>query len=109
MSVEQEDVIDAIGIDQAGMVTLAISDHLDWSEENEHLVLLQNKINTYLRFLESGEILENYPQAKGKPCSIEIVGKHDLCEPAQAFLQQAKLVLDDAGFGLRFRKLVSGD
>jgi len=106
MSVQQSDVVDFIGIDNAtGNVTLAISDHLDWSDEHGHLLLLQQKINTYLRFLESGEINEAYPQAVGRKCVIEIVGKYDLTEAAESFLRQASAVISGAGFSLRFRKL----
>lgn len=43
-----------------------ISDHLDWDDELEHIHALQEKINAYLRFVESGEILGKYPQAAGK-------------------------------------------
>ena len=55
MSVENSQVIDAISINPQDVVVLTISDHLEWDEENEHLLLLQNKINAYLGVIESGE------------------------------------------------------
>lgn len=39
MSIEDQDSIDAIGIDNEGVVVLTISDHLEW--DDKHLLLLQ--------------------------------------------------------------------
>lgn len=58
MSIIDKDKIDSIGINKDnGKVILEISDHLDWSCEYEHLVMLQDKINSYLSFIESGDQL----------------------------------------------------
>ncbi len=65
MSIEQTDLVDIISIDRmTGEVILTISDHLDWSDCGAHLLLLQSKLNRYLAFVESGEILQSYPKAK---------------------------------------------
>jgi hypothetical protein len=67
VSIDNKDVSDAIGVETAsGKVVLSISDHFDWSEEDAHLLALQNKINTYLRFIEGGELLTTYPQSAGR-------------------------------------------
>lgn len=63
MSIEDQGSVDAIGIDQEGVVVRTLSDHLEW--DDGHLFLLQEKINTYLAFLESGEVFETYPDSKG--------------------------------------------
>ena len=67
MSVDQTDTVDFVTIDKAsGDLWLTISDHLPWDEnEGNHLVLLQNKLNAYLRFIESGEVFEKVPDGKG--------------------------------------------
>ena len=44
MSVEILNVIDFVSSDKNGNVVLTISDHLEWDEENNHLLLLQDKI-----------------------------------------------------------------
>jgi hypothetical protein len=46
MSVEDKTVIDIITTDKQGMLVLTISDHLEWDDENGHLLLLQDKINS---------------------------------------------------------------
>jgi hypothetical protein len=57
MTVEENDKIDSLAFyRQNGDVTLVISDHLDWDEnEGERLLVLQGKLNAYLEFVESGQ------------------------------------------------------
>ena len=106
MSVENIAVIDAVGVERhSGKVILTISDHLDWNDEREHLSALQEKINTYLRFIESGEIDETYPDALGRARVIDVVAKHRPTNGAQEFFRKATAVLHDAGVELRTRVL----
>jgi hypothetical protein len=103
MSVDQTNVVDIISRNKAGELTLIISDHLDWSATNEHLSLLQDKINTYLRFLESGEIYENYPEARGHPIWIEIMFHYQPSQEAVMFLSRVRPIIESSGFGFRFQ------
>jgi hypothetical protein len=109
MSVDQTDVVDAIGIEkQSGDVILTVTDHLGWCEsEKEHLFLLQEKLNTYLRFVESGEILEAYPEAKGRGVVIEIVCKYPPSMQGRDFIDRVAGVVRSAGVGLRHQVLQS--
>ena len=104
MSVEREDVVDFTSIDKAsGDLWLTISDHLPWDQdEGGHLLLLQNKLNAYLRFIESGEVLEKVPHAKGRQIVINIVGKFPLSRQANAFFGKAQAAIQNAGFRLQF-------
>lgn len=52
MSVENSKVIDFIS-DKEDKIVLTISDHLEWDNDNEHIYLLQEKINAYLMAIES--------------------------------------------------------
>jgi hypothetical protein len=87
-------------------VHLTITDHLEWEpgkkEELKHIWLLQEKINAYLRFLESGEIFERFPQARGGKQVINVVGKYPLSELATTFYKKVRGVIEAAGFELRF-------
>jgi hypothetical protein len=67
MSIEQTDTVDFLSIKKdSGEAWLTISDHLDWDqEEDRHLFLLQDKLNAYLRFIESGEMVERFPKPRG--------------------------------------------
>lgn len=71
MSVAEADVIDMWGIPDwdKSKVELVITDHLGWEleEEMEHLLALQKEINSYISFIESGEISTAIPAAAGRP------------------------------------------
>lgn len=102
MSVDQTDVVDIVGIDrETGHVILTISDHLDWSDSTGHQMILQKKFNAYLAFVESGEILQQYPKAKGRPVVFEVVFQIPPDEAGRAFLGRARQVIESAGFELR--------
>jgi hypothetical protein len=104
MSVDQADKIDFVTIDKAsGDLWLIVSDHLPWNEnEGEHLVLLQNKLNAYLRFIESGEVFEKVPAAKGRSIVINVVGKFPLSQKAETFFGMARAFIEGVGYRLQF-------
>jgi hypothetical protein len=91
MSLENTKVIDAAGIDEiSGAAMLTITDAWDWSDETKHLLALQEKLNSYFAFIESGEIYDSYPKANGRKLIIEIIGRHPLPPRAQLFLEKAR-------------------
>ena len=52
MTVLQKSTVDWLGIEKGtGNVVLTVVDDLDWSDENGHLLALQEKLNTYLAFI----------------------------------------------------------
>lgn len=96
MSIEQTNSVDAIGIDNDnGFIVLTISDHLEWNEE--HHYLLQEKINSYLSFIESGELVVNYPSAEGKKVLIKIVCMFEPSESSLVFLGKINNALKQDG------------
>ncbi len=71
MSVTNPKVIDFWGISKEAPndLLLVMTDHLEWgdkAEQGEHLLVLQEKINSYIAFIESGEIYTEIPGAYGK-------------------------------------------
>lgn len=104
MSVDETNKIDSVAVAKDNSsVTLAISDHLDWEEEGEHLLLLQEKLNTYLYFAESGKLLENFPEIHGLPVKILIFGKFPLSGEATRFFGLAKEMLAKHDLSLEFK------
>lgn len=104
MSVEQPNTIDIIGIDkETGSVVLTISDHLDWSDSPSHQLILQKKLNTYLSFVESGEINTQYPSSKGRSVVLEVVFKNCPDHGALQFLGKVSEIVQAAGFQFRYR------
>jgi hypothetical protein len=99
--------VDFCEISQAdGCCVLAIYDHRAWNDW-EHLLALQEKLNNYLAFIESGEIYEARPEARELAIEISIrcrfapEGEDDF-----SFLQLARDAIESAGF--RFSVMVDG-
>lgn len=104
MSVENTEVIDFISIDTLNNVILSVSDHLQWKDEN-HLLILQNKLNAYLEFIENGSIYENYPEAEGKKIVIEVAMKYPPNKEGNEFLETVRDFLNDNGYEFKFYHL----
>lgn len=105
MSIEQTNVVDFVAVDsETGRLVLTISDHLEWPEDAAlHLSLLQEKLNSYLRFVESGEVLECHPKAAGRTILIDLVLQYPASEQAVKFFVQVKEIVEGAGFEFRYR------
>ena len=102
MSIEDSQKIDVISIDKEGNVVLTISDHLEWDESNENLLILQNKINFYLASIENRNLYEQYPEAKDRKIIISIIAKFRPNDDGELFLQQARATLNSAGYAFFF-------
>jgi len=95
--------IDLIGIDkECNYINLEIIDPIDWEDEEEHLSLLQMKINTYLSFIESGQIYESKPEGKGKKIVIIVAFSYALTVNAIKFLFTVANILHDAGYKFEY-------
>lgn len=99
MSIDQSKVVDFCGISKAdGCCVLMISDDREWNDW-EHLLALQEKLNNYLAFIESGEIYAARPEARGLAieicirCRFTPEGEDDF-----SFLKLARNAIESAGF-----------
>jgi hypothetical protein len=73
MSLDQSNVIDALGIDQtSGRVLLVIRHDTPWDGSGMQLYLLQEKLNAYLSFALDGEMAEAYPDFARRPLALRI-------------------------------------
>ena len=107
MSVTDEKIIDMWGIPKwdKEKIVLGISDHLEWgdkAQQGEHLLVLQEKINTYIAFIESGEIYTEIPGALGKSPIIRVIGKYELPEQGEVFIDRVAQTLKDVNIGFEF-------
>lgn len=101
MALLDSDTVDAISINPEGEVVLNLIDELPWGE-NEHLVLLQDKINAYIRFVESGEIFDSYPKAKDKSIVFKIISKFEVDDNGMDFIEKLKPILSDINIAVRY-------
>jgi hypothetical protein len=102
MSVENSKIIDAISLNFEDKVVLTISDHLEWDENNDHVIILQNKINAYLEIIENGELFKNYPDAIDKKIQISIAFKFKPIKIGIEFLKKVKVVLMELDYDFHF-------
>lgn len=104
LALENSNSIDAIGIDrEKNWVTLALIDSHDWIDEEQHLLLLQEKLNTYLSFIESGEVYSAYKEAEGRDIEISIHFKNDISQSCKFFLNSVEEIVRNAGFIFNYR------
>lgn len=88
MSVVETNKIDGIAKgSNEGELFFLITDHLDWENEYEHLIILQDKINAYLSFIESEQYMEIYANDTFKNFVIEIHFKNKISENCKKFLK----------------------
>ncbi len=102
MSVENPNVIDYASIDKNGNAVLTISDHLEWNDDNEHIQILQKKINSYLAAIESGHFHSSYPDAKGRNIIINVVAKYIPNKEATIFFERVREALESAGYTFKY-------
>lgn len=109
MSVTDKEILDGIGISKNNPheLGLFLSDHLDWENECEHLMLLQDKINAYITFWESAQYKEIYNDINFDNCVIEI---HFLFEPTLKALQFISVVEKQISeIGMKIKYAISGE
>lgn len=112
MTVRQTNVVDWLGIEkETGHVILTIVDDLDWTDEADHLRTLQDKLNTYLAFIESGEVYEALIERLSRsvdsvtPMKVSILARHVPTADGEAFLEHARAVFEQAGLHLAHKVL----
>lgn len=60
LNIENTDTIDGMAYEQdTSSLILLLADGMDWSDINRHLLLLQEKLNTYIWYIDSGQYEEN--------------------------------------------------
>jgi len=73
VSLDQSNVIDALGIDESsGRVILVIHHDAPWEGSAAQLYLLQEKFNAYLSFALDGEMADAYPHFVNRPLGLRI-------------------------------------
>lgn len=105
MSVENSKVIDFIS-EKDNKVVLTISDHLEWDDDNEHIYLLQEKINAYLMAIESGQVNKSYTLSMGKKIVVSVALKYAPNETGISFLSKVNEVLLNVGYEFDYHVFV---
>lgn len=106
MSVMESKTVDAVALtnDKKG-IALLITDHMDWENEYQHLLMLQEKINTYIDYFEEKQYKKPYKKEHIKYGIIEIHFLYELPLSAKKFLQVAQEQIK--GIGLKIQYSIS--
>lgn len=83
MSLDNSNQIDSLGVKDKELVML-IYDNDTWDEETAHFKRLENKINSYLTYIDSGQYQKNYKDIIR--FNIVILYLHGLTENALHFM-----------------------
>ena len=112
MSLRRPRVIDYLGVEKtSGHLTLIVTDDEDWSDEVLHMELLQEKLDSYLAFVESGEVHVSLKEELGRtvpsdtPVDVRILAKYPASRRGLAFLDDARSRFRQAGVTLEYRVL----
>jgi|SRR5437016_2466958 len=105
MGLDKPDIVDAVGIENAtGSAVLTIADSWDWNDERAHLLALQAKLNAYFKFIESGQMLNSYPEAAGRNVVIDVVARFPIPKIGVDLLEHASDTYAGLGVAIRTRR-----
>src|SRR5688572_11098013 len=110
MSLRISNVVDQLGIERGtGHVLLILVDEEDWDDDDQHILLLQDKLNRYLAFIETGEVYETTIDGRsiprGVPVKVRILAKREPTARGNEFLAFARETFAGAGFTLEHKVL----
>lgn len=82
MTVENRDVVDLVSVDPlTGIVYLTLIEEREWGEAGKLLPDLQDKLNTYLEYVVSGQLSGDYPDLAGSSVAFRFHYLHELTAP----------------------------
>lgn len=103
MSIENASVVDEMGIlEDNHTVQLLINDEMDWEDESKHLKCIEAKINGYLDFWRSGQILKKYPHAGDFDVHFKVIFKYKLTEYATRVMGDIEKSFAQIGIGFSY-------
>ena len=87
LNLERTNTIDgvAFGKDDSKLILL-LADGMDWHDETKHLLLLQEKLNNYIAYIDTKQYSEKYPDAKLIEIQVKFLFKET--ETCKQFLEQ---------------------
>lgn len=101
MSVLDRETVDGMALDKDRKgIRLLITDHLDWSNEYNHLLVLQDKINAYIVFCEEHQYNQVYKNILVEYAIFEIHFKFEPTIKAMNFLEQVQRQVNEMGIAI---------
>ncbi len=103
MCMDDAKAIDKVTLDGANNLVMVIKDNLPWDkgvckiEEKEHLMILQEKINICIEYINQKKHLKQFPDVDIKRAFIEIYFKYMYTEHCDRYLQLVHSQLEQYG------------
>jgi hypothetical protein len=105
MSVRETDTVDYIYLEERSEApVLVVSDPLGWTptEEEPHIELLAEKLNTQIAFVNSGQLVQVWPEFHDDNIVwVEVAARCALSKRAEEFYAHAGGIMADANMKLR--------
>lgn len=96
MALEDANTIDGAAYEGSdNTVVLLLTDAWGWDDEATHLGLLQDKINAYAAFVETGQYRQVFPDVDPDHCVFDISFAQPITERCLAFLRAAAAQLNE--------------
>lgn len=112
MTVLESGVIDfVVPVNKQGVTELIIVDQMPWAiEQSEHLVALQDKLNSYFAYVDEGQLFEDFPNARGRAIIFKIMALYSPNTNGENLLAHVRQALEEIGATLEFelRPMPSG-
>lgn len=102
LSIEESSKIDVVATrPDSDEVKLIVTDHLTWDDPEQHLRLLQEKLNAYIAFVQSGQLAKLESPAVPASPRVEVVValQHPPPLEAREFFLRAGAFLQGVGLG----------
>ena len=92
LNIENTDSIDGLAFEQeTSSLILLLADGMDWIDVDRHLLLLQDKLNTYIWYIDSRQYEEKYPNVERVEVRVSFLFKEP--EICHRLLDRAEQVL----------------
>lgn len=76
LNIENTETIDSLAFeDNTNKLILCIWDGMDWRDEGKHILLLQSKLNNYIRYIDTKQYSEKYPNTNNIEIKIGFLFK----------------------------------
>ena len=88
MTVDNPRVIEFVTSDPlSGAVSLVMVEHREWGDTGELLPELREKLNTYFEYVESGQLIADFPDVVGRPIAFVLKHIHELGPREREFIR----------------------
>ncbi|UWP97184.1 hypothetical protein K3X48_15245 (plasmid) [Aliiroseovarius crassostreae] len=107
MTISETDTIDFVQVNASDQrVNLIVADHLPWEgigdADDQHMYLLQEKLNSYLAYVETRQLYSDYPDVVGYDIKLQVYGKFDRSPKGVEFYARLRGFLEQSGYSIEF-------